>query len=160
MSEPAPSTKEQIKAALIGWGVPSLMSAVPLIAYFNAVADTLRLLGWRFVTVMFSSLLFVLGRALVSLHKASSRISNLTGKLDDDFRKHLKPVPGRGYCIDTRFNEPVCPVCDQHGHEAFMRFLPARLPYAHDVLMCDVCKHIIGLDSCSAKATENIAGNR
>lgn len=156
MSEPAPSTKEQIKAALIGWGVPALMSAVPLVAYINAVADALRLLGWRFVAVMFSFLLFVLGRALVSLHKARAHIRSLTGKLNDDFKKHLKPVPCRGYCIDTRFNEPVCPVCDQRGHESFMRFLPARFSYAHDVLMCDVCKHIIGLDSCSAKATENI----
>lgn len=151
MSESAQSTKEQIKSALIGWGVPALMSAVPLIAYIDVVADKLRLLGWRSVAVMFSILLFVLVRALFSLHKANSLIRSLTEKLNNDFKKHLKPVPGRGYCIDTRFNEPVCPACANQGKETFLRFLPARFTSAHDVLMCDVCKHIIGLDTCAAK---------
>lgn len=147
-----PSIKSQLLSAAIGWGVPTLCSSSTLLIYVDAVSNFFRsILGWRLITALIAILVFGLSRFIILWLMERKANRALTQKLSENFRNYLKPVSGKGYCIDVRFNEPICPKCAMQEKESFMRFCPARFTYAHDILMCDICKHIVLLDTCAAK---------
>ena len=137
---------------------PFVFCACPIM--FKSLNDYLTQLAFILGDKWTGYIIFVLLLGIVHIsvycYSFYAKARNLNAKLNENFRNFLKPVPGKGYSIDTRFNEPVCPACAKQDKETFLHFLPARFKHAHDVLMCDVCKHIIGLDTCAAKEMEAV----
>ena len=70
------------------------------------------------------------------------------------FKSFLMPVQGKGYCIDKRFKEPVCPKCATDNAETFMRFIPSQNQNGTDILYCNVCGCVVDLCTCSAQTTK------
>ena len=68
-----------------------------------------------------------------------------------NFKSFLRPVQGKGYCVDVRYDEPVCPGCAAKDAETFMRFIPSHSPQNADILFCNVCNCVVDLETCSAK---------
>lgn len=139
--------------SLLGKTWPLVLGACPIM--FKPLNDYLTQLACFLGVEWTGYILFVLLLGIVHIsvycYTFYAKARNLNDKLNENFKNFLEPVSGKGYSIDTRFNEPVCPACANQGKETFLRFLPARFTDAHDILMCDVCKHIIGLDTCAAK---------
>lgn len=68
-----------------------------------------------------------------------------------NFKSFLRPMPGKGYCVDVRFDEPVCPGCAAKDAETFMRHVPSHDPNGTDILLCNVCNCVVDLGTCAAK---------
>ena len=107
MSEEEASIKSQVLAALLGWGVPALCSAIPFLAWFDAIRFILRLMGWHTVTAILSILVF----AIVRLTYLLLRERKITKALREDFHAFLECVPGAGVYRDKRNGEIICPRC-------------------------------------------------
>ena len=73
------------------------------------------------------------------------------------FKSYLRPVSGKGYCIDKRFNEPVCPKCAANDAETFLQVLRSKNPGYNDSLFCGVCCFSTELDSCWIKEHDKAA---
>ena len=71
------------------------------------------------------------------------------------FKAYLVPVSGKGYCIDKRYNEPVCPKCAANGAETFLQVIKSRNPDFNDSLSCGVCYFSTELESCWIKDRDN-----
>ena len=111
MNEEKSSTWVTIKESAIGWGIPTLFSAIPFIAWYNVCADFLRALGWRFVTAVFSVLMFACVRTFYLWLAERSKRKEVESELENDYRRYLEPVPGKGVYRDRRNGEVVCPRC-------------------------------------------------
>lgn len=107
MSEEESSIKSQILAAFLGWGVPALFSAIPFLAWFDAIRSILQLMGWHTVTAILSILIF----AIVRLTFLLLRERKFVKALREDFHAFIEYVPGEGVYRDKRNGEIICPRC-------------------------------------------------
>ena len=107
MSEGESSLKSQILAATIGWGVPALFSALPFLAWFEAVRSILKLMGWHIVAAILSILVFAICRLTFMLLSERKKVKDLK----EDFRTYIEYVPGGGVYRDKRNGEIICPRC-------------------------------------------------
>ena len=112
MSEKEQSVWIALRDTLINWGAPLLVSSIPYVTWIDGVADFFRAVGWRFIVVLYSILLFAGASLFVAWRKAKNHEKMALAKLDDDFRTHLKVVENKGYAIDTRNGQAVCPKCN------------------------------------------------
>lgn len=136
MSEENNSWTIVLRDTLITWGVPLLVSSIPCLAWIDGVADFFRAVGWRFVVVLYSVLLFVGALLFIAWRKAKKREKVALAKLDDDFRTHLQVVENQGYAVDTRNGQAVCPKCQREKNvEIFMAFCDGEYP----VHYCNAC---------------------
>ncbi len=138
MAEERQTIKSRLLDALIGWGVPALCSAVPLLAWIDAASSALRLLGWRFVTVFTSLLVFALTKLVVMLLKERGKVRALKGELDSDFRRRLAPVPGKGVYRDKDSGEIICPRCVAE------RNTPSPMAVEREYYVCGACDNMVG----------------
>lgn len=137
MSEEPQTTKSRILDALIGWGVPAICSALPALAWIDAFSSVLRSLGWRFVAVLFSLLLFVAGRLCFIWLKEKVKVRSLEAKLENDFRTHLEPVKGKGVYRDKRNGEIICPRCVAE------RNTPSPMAAEREYYVCGACENMV-----------------
>ena len=137
MAEERQTIKSRLLDALIGWGVPALCSAVPLLAWIDAASSALRLLGWRFVTVFISMLVFALAKLVVMLLKERDKVRSLEAKLENDFRRCLEPVPGKGVYRDKRSGEIICPRCIAE------RNTPSPMAVEREYYVCGACENMV-----------------
>lgn len=126
-----------------------VLLATPTLAIFSGIYDRVaRKVGaimpqhiWFTITVSLIVALFVLAfysrQYWLSCHKS--------------FKAFLRPVKGKGYCIDTRYDEPVCPKCAANGAETFLRVSTSMNPDFNDILFCGVCHFSIEIESCWIK---------
>lgn len=147
MNDTGPSIKSQILSAIIEWGIPLLLSSSALLTYLDVVADFFRsVVGWKWVVLFIAFIVFWLSRFFILWQRERKNNRILSKKLSEDFHIYLKPVPSKGYCIDTRFNEPVCPNCAATGVESFLKIV--RQPKGcefNDNVFCGVCRFHIEL---------------
>lgn len=137
MIEDSPSTKAQIKEALIAWGLPTLFSSFPFLMWLDAAGAFLRQLGWQFVTIGISALIFVLVRLFVLLQKERANVRVLNEKLASDFRTRLELVPGRAYYRDKVSGAIICPRCVANKN------IPSPMAKEGDYYVCGACEKMI-----------------
>jgi len=137
MSEEPRSTQSQIKEALIGWGVPALCASIPALAWIDAFSSVLRSLGWRFVALLFSLLLFGAGRLYFMWRKEKAKVRSLEAKLENDFKTHLEPVKGKGVYRDKRNGEIICPRCVAE------RNTPSPMAAQREHYVCGACENMV-----------------
>jgi len=102
------------KRALINWIVPVLLSALPLLAWIDCVANCLKsVCDLRMVVISLAILLFLTVKFFILWMGAEK-------KLKDDFTKHLIPIRGSGVCVHEPTGEPVCPICSAEGRLVFL----------------------------------------
>lgn len=129
MSESAP-----IKNAIVKYVVTAILTAAPFSAHINFVADLCRrYFNWHHVVIAFSVLILV---ACVFFLKWLEALR----KLKADFRTHLQVVENKGYEIDTRNGQAVCPRCKAEKNvEVPMMRVDGESPHFH----CNACGHNI-----------------
>jgi len=133
-----PSIKSRLLDALIGWVVPLLCSMIPLLAWIDAVGAVFRLLGWRFVTVLFTLLVFAIAKLVVMWLQERGKVRKLNEKLDSDFRRRLVPVPGKGVYSDKDSGEIICPRCVAE------RNTPSPMAVEREYYVCGACGNMVG----------------
>jgi uncharacterized protein YbaR (Trm112 family) len=139
-----------LRDTLITWGVPLFVSSIPYLAWIDGVADFFRAVGWRFAVVLYSILLFVCAALFIAWQKAKNREKVALAKLDDDFRAHLKVVNDKGYEIDTRNGQAVCPECNINKDRlSYMAQCTYRGDCEHPYLYCRACDRIYWINDIS-----------
>lgn len=137
MAEDQQTTKSRILDAMIGWVVPAMCAAVPLVAWIDAVGSALRLLGWRFVAALFSILVFALAKLAVMWLKERAKVKKLHETLESDFRRRLEPVPGKGVYRDKASGEIICPRCVAE------RNTPSPMATESEYYVCGACDNMV-----------------
>ena len=137
MSEGPQSIKSRILDHVIDWGIPSLCSTIPLLAWIDSVASVLRSFGWRFVTVSVSILFFAVARLIILLLREKSNVRTLNEKLSRDFRIYLDPVKGKGVYRDKRNGEIICPRCVAE------RNTPSPMAIESEYYVCGACDNMV-----------------
>lgn len=98
--------------------------------------QTLISTAWLFVAILLVAIsLLVIWLILIqnALRQCKRRLSELEGKAIPEV------VKGKGYCIDRRNGEPLCPSCWAHGTTSYLRHHVYDGKIDPDILYCNAC---------------------